>query len=426
MDQTRIAEILLEVGAVNLNPTNPFKFASGMLSPIFVDCRVLNSYPKERKIVVDSIIQIIEGDIGKNKIDVVIGTAHSGISLATYIARLLKIPAGYIRASVKDHGKQKQMEGFFKKGSKALLISDIMSTEQEIPISVKAIKDAGIKIVFCLTVFSNDLGFIEEYLKKEKIRFKSLTDLRTLLRVAVSKKRISHDQANRVIEWMNDPQGWDKHRKDGLDRMLERNKEKVGRILLEIGAVAWNLKHDYEYSSGKSGPIYVDNRLLMAYPGHWKKTIDSMVGIIVDQIGVQNVDAIGGTSTAGIPHAAYLAARLKLPLVYVKSKIDEYGKFTRVEGRLERDEKVLLVEDTINTGQSSISAIRALRESGALVEHCLAIFDYGLKDSESIFKNERVRLVALTSLDAVLDVAVARGLMLLEEKATIIARIRGP
>lgn len=420
MEEEKNAEILLEIGAVSLNPTNPFKYASGMFSPIYTDCRILNSYPEQRKIIIDEITKFVEKEIDRNNIDVIVGTAHSGISLATYVAQRLRLPAGYIRTSVKEHGKQKQIEGTsITKGSRALLISDIMSTEQDIPISVATIKNAGGKIIYCLTIFSNNLGFIEEFLKREKIDFSNLTDLKTLLQVALQKKKISKDQANCVIEWMRNPKEWNKHRRNRVKKMLVRNNEKIAEILLQIETITFNTKSPYEFAHGISSPIYVDNRLLMAYPRYWQDVIDSMLNLIVDQIGMQNVDIIAGTSTAGVSHAAYLAERLGLPMVYVKSKTDEYGKFTRVEGRVERNDKVLVIEDTISTGRSSISSAKALKKAGGLVEHCLAIFDYGLKDSKNAFGNEKIKLTALTNLNTVLDIAVVRNHLTQKEREII-------
>ena len=424
MDKKKIAEILLKVNAVSFNPTYPFKFASGIFSPIFVDCRVINSYPEERKLIVKELADTIESYVGKNRIDVIVGAAHSGISLASYLCQELKIPVGYIRTSAKEYGKRKLIEGFFKKGCRVLILSDIMSTELDIATSVKIIKEAGGEIVFCLTIFSNNLDFVENFLKSEKISFKSLTDLRTLLEIATSSNKLSLEQAKTIDEWMKDPQFWDQHRRAEMCKWLAENKVSIGRILVKNGVVTFNLKKDFEYASGKSGPIYVDNRLLMAVPIDWQEVIDSMIRLIVNQIGIQNVDVIAGTSTAGIPHAAFLAAQLGLPMVYVKSKIDEYGKFTRVEGLINKGQKTILIEDTLNTGQSSISAIKALQESGAIVENCIAIFDYGRKACQDLFSRERVNMIALTNLDIVLAAAVRENFIQPQDSTAIINRIR--
>lgn len=105
MQKERIAQILLRIGAVSLSPTSPFQYASGIFSPIYTDCRMLNSYPKERETIIDSMIKFITREVGKDNIDAIIGTAHSGVSLATYLAHRLELPAGYIRSSAKEYGK---------------------------------------------------------------------------------------------------------------------------------------------------------------------------------------------------------------------------------------------------------------------------------------------------------------------------------
>lgn len=426
MEKENAAEILLDINAVSLNPTNPFKYVSGMLSPIYTDCRVLTSYPEERKKIVNALTEYVDEVIGRENIDVIVGTAHSGISLATYLARKLNLRMAYIRSSRKDHGKHKQIEGIFRKGDRALLLSDIMSTEMDIPISVKAIRRNGGKVVHCLTVFSNNLEIIENFLKRERIKYHSLTDLKTLLTVASIKKVISPNEKKIITEWMKNPEQWNKIRVNRIKKKMKENERKIAEILLKIKAVTLNLKNPYRYVSGILSPIYTDNRLLMSYPKEWKEVINSMVDIIVDQIGVQNVDVIAGTATAGISHAAYLAEELKLPMIYVKSKIEEHGKFTRIEGKLERGKKVLIVEDLISTGKSSLSSAQAIRESGGIVENCLAIFTYGMKEAEKGFKEAGINLITLTDFNTLMDIAVEKNYIKPEEKEIILEWAEDP
>ena len=420
MEKEDVAEILLDINAVSLNSITPFKYASGMLSPIYTDCRVLTSYPKERKLIIDLLIEYIDKKVGKKNIDIVVGTAHSGISLATYLSQRLNLPMAYIRSSAKDHGKGKQIEGIFNEGNKTLVISDIMSTEQDIPISVEAIKSAGGKVVHCLTIFSNNLGIIEKFLQKEKIKYHSLTDLNTLLLVASIKKKISDMERESVIEWMKDPQNWDKTRRTKIEKILKENKEKIAEILLKIEAVTLNPKKPYRYVSGILSPIYVDNRLLMSHPDDWKEVIDSMTNTIISKIGIQNIDIIAGTATAGISHAAYLAEKLSLPMIYVKSQIDEHGKFTRIEGHLKRGDKVLVVEDLISTGGSSISSAQAIREAGGIVENCLAIYTHEMDAAKKAFEDAKINLIALTDFSTLVKIAVKKNYIEREEEKIVL------
>ncbi len=408
LSSEEVAGILLDIGAVSLNPTNPFKYASGILSPIYTDCRLLASFPNERKAIINKLIENINHL--DEKIDIVIGTGSSAISLATHLAQYLKLPMAYVRPYAKPHGKGKQIEGLFKEGSKALLISDIMSTEQDIQISVKAINNCGGKVVCCLTIFSNNLGYIEKFLEKEKIPFYSLTDLKTLLSCAWQKGKISSDEKAVVEEWVANPENWDNMRRDRIAQMLEKSKREIAEILLNIKAVTISSNRTYEYTSGILSPIYTDNRLLISHPVEWEYVIDSFVNIIVNEIGIQNVNIIAGVATSGIPHAAYLAEKLGLPMVYVKPSIEEHGKRNKIEGHINRGDKVLIIEDLISTGTSVLSAAKVLREAGATVDWCLAIFTYGLKKSKIAFDKENIKLRTLSDLPILLDVAIKMGI----------------
>ena len=426
MESEEVAETLLRINAVSVNPVHPFKYASGMLSPIYTDCRVLSSYPNERRKIIDQLVKFATKEVGLENIDVIVGTAHSGISLATYLAQRLALPMAYVRTSVKGHGKHRQIEGILTKGQKVLLLSDILSTEKDIPETVKAINKVGAKIAYCLTIFSNNLGIVESLLEEEKIKYHSLTDIETLLSIASKKKRISPTERAIVLEWIKDPKNWNRLRKARIRRVLNRNRQKTSRLLLEIKAVTINTKKPYEFRSGILSPIYTDNRLLMSYPNKWKEVIDYFINIIINEVGIQNVGVICGTSTAGIPHAAYLAEKLGLPMIYVKSKKDEYGKFTIIEGDLKRNDKVLIIEDLVSTGGSSISAAQVIREAGGIVENCLAILTYGMKESVENFKKEKINLVTLTDLQTLLQVAISGKYIKPEEKKIILEWVENP
>jgi len=426
MKKKEIAEILWKIGAVSLNPTNPFKYASGMLSPIYTDCRVLTSHPDERRMIIDHLVRFVTEVVGLENIDVIVGTAHSGISLATYLAQRLGIRMAYIRTSTKDHGKRKQIEGIFNKDGRALLVSDIMSTEMDIPISVDVIKRAGGRVVYCLTIFSNKLGIVEKLLDGEEIKHHSLTDLKTLLFVASIKKKMTDREVENVAEWMRDPENWDKIRRREIEQELKENERKIASTLLRIGAITLNLKEPYRFSNGILSPIYADNRLLMSYPEEWKEVIDSMIYTIINRIGTQNVDVIAGTATAGISHATYLAERLGLPMIYVKSDVDQYGKITRIEGHLKSGDNVLIIEDLISSGKSAISSANVVRDYGGIVDHCLAIFTYEIKESIENFKENKIRLIALTNLKTLLDIRFKRNYFKPEEKRIILEWTREP
>ena len=414
-----IAEMLIDIGATRISPANPFKYSSGMLSPIYTNCRILISYPKERKIIVDEFIDYIVGTIGTDKIDVVVGTASSGISLATYIAERLKLPMAYIRSAQKAHGKGKQIEGLLKKGSRALLVSDIMSTEEDIAISVKALKENGNSIAYCLAIFSNNLNITEKFLDAENIKYHSLTDLATLLLVAHVKKKISSADREHTLEWMKNPLGWHSASSEKAALEYSENKIKVAESLLKIQAVTLNTKTPYRFASGILSPIYTDCRLLMSYPKEWETVINAAINTIVNEIGMQNVDIIGGTATAGISHAAYIAQKLDLPMVYIKTSEENGVKKSKIEGVMGQGKKVVIIEDLISTGGSLFDSARAVRTAGGTVETCLSIFNYGMEKAKKASVDEKIRIISLSDLGALLDVAAKAKYIKEDEKELV-------
>jgi orotate phosphoribosyltransferase len=177
--------------------------------------------------------------------------------------------------------------------------------------------------------------------------------------------------------------------------------------LLRIGAVALSPNRPFTWASGLRSPIYCDNRLTLGHPSVRRRIADGFVSVL-QSTGLRP-DVVAGTATAGIPHAAWLADRLDLPMVYVRSAAKGHGKARRVEGPLAPGSRVVLVEDLVSTGMSSIAAIGALREEGADVAAVLAVFSYGLPESRAAFAAERVDLHVLTSFGELLAAARAMG-----------------
>lgn len=185
--------------------------------------------------------------------------------------------------------------------------------------------------------------------------------------------------------------------------------ERVAKILLEIKAVTINPRNPFRFVSGILSPIYTDNRLLMGYPLK-RKEITIYMANRIKEIGI-DPEIIAGTSTAGIPPAAWLAELLNLPMIYVRGEKKSYGKGRQIEGVLNRGKYVLLIEDLISTGKSSISAVDAIREEGGKLDTCLAFFDYGFKDSKKSYRDKKVSLYTLTSLETLVDVACRMSLL---------------
>ena len=152
--------------------------------------------------------------------------------------------------------------------------------------------------------------------------------------------------------------------------------EAVAQDLLRIGAVALRPSEPFQWASGRLAPVYTDNRLTLGHPAVRRRLTDAFAGLVAALPGAPT--AIAGTATAGIPHAAWLADRLDLPMVYVRASAKAHGRGNQIEGPIAAGDRVVLVEDLISTGGSAAAAADALRDAGAHVDAILAIFSYGL------------------------------------------------
>lgn len=180
--------------------------------------------------------------------------------------------------------------------------------------------------------------------------------------------------------------------------------QRVAKMLLEIKAVTLSPEKPYTYTSGIIAPIYTDNRLLMGYPLKRKEVTVYMANLIKD-LGLEP-EIIAGTSTAGIPPATWLAELLNLPMIYVRGNKKDHGKGRQIEGPMEKGQAVLLIEDLISTGQSSLSAVDAIRDEGGKIDTCIAFFDYGFPDTAPKYAEKKIDFYTLTSLSELVDMAV--------------------
>ena len=181
----------------------------------------------------------------------------------------------------------------------------------------------------------------------------------------------------------------------------------VAAALLDVGAVALTPDKPITFKSGIVAPIYVDNRTLPYHPAAWRVAIAGLEKL-VDAESL-DFDVIAGIETGGIPHSAALAYRMGRPSVFVRKQPKEHGTKRRVEGGGVAGKRVLLIEDTITTGGSSLSGVAALRDEGANVVACLVIFSYGFPQAVDAFAEVGVPLTALTTLETVIAAAQRRG-----------------
>ena len=181
----------------------------------------------------------------------------------------------------------------------------------------------------------------------------------------------------------------------------------AAKALLEIGAVFFRPSEPFTWASGIKSPIYCDNRLILTAPKQ-RKTVEQAIADTVKR-EFPDCEVLMGTSTAGIAHAAIAASISDLPMGYVRSSSKDHGRQNRIEGKLEKGQKVVVIEDLISTGGSVIDVVEALREAGAEVLGIVSIFTYGMKKGIERLAAANVKNVSLTNLDVVAKVAAETG-----------------
>ncbi|OWR29541.1 orotate phosphoribosyltransferase [Saccharibacillus sp. O23] len=182
---------------------------------------------------------------------------------------------------------------------------------------------------------------------------------------------------------------------------------KIAADLLNIGAVALRPDEPFTWTSGIKSPIYCDNRLTMAYPEVRERIAEGFAELIRSRY--PETEVIAGTATAGIPHAAWVAQKLNLPMAYIRDKAKGHGKQNQIEGLIKEGQKVVVIEDLISTGGSSLKAALAVREAGAEPLAVLAIFSYQLDRAVSTFAEENVPLATLSNYTALMQTALELG-----------------
>lgn len=198
----------------------------------------------------------------------------------------------------------------------------------------------------------------------------------------------------------------------------------VARDLLSIGAVSLAPSKPFLWASGRRSPVYCDNRLTLGHPAVRMRICRAFV----ERLSFKDwrIDAVVGTATAGIPHAAWLAHELDVPMAYVRSSAKAHGRENRVEGHITPGSRVVVVEDLVSTGMSSTSVLPPLREAGLTVAGVVAIFTYGLDVAEEAFVEAGVPLETLSSFPVLIQVAADEGDMTEEDLASLQEWYRDP
>ena len=198
----------------------------------------------------------------------------------------------------------------------------------------------------------------------------------------------------------------------------------IAKDLLSIGAVFFRPDEPFTWASGIKSPVYCDNRLTLTAPAVRNDVENGLAEVI--KANYPDVEVLMGTSTAGIAHAAITAHILGLPMGYVRSGAKDHGRQNQIEGKLEKGQKVVVVEDLISTGGSVIEVVNVLREVGADVLGVVSIFTYGMKKGLERLAQSKVKNISLTNFDVIAKVASEEGYIKPEDVERLIAFRNNP
>lgn len=180
-------------------------------------------------------------------------------------------------------------------------------------------------------------------------------------------------------------------------------KQTIAKHLLDIEAVFLKPNDPFTWASGIKSPIYCDNRLTLSFPSVRKDIETGLATLVKEQF--PDCECLMGTATAGIAHAALVADILEVPMGYVRGGAKSHGRNNRIEGKVTKGMKVVVVEDLLSTGGSSLECVEALQEAGCEVLGLVAIFTYGLKKATTNFENANCKYATLTDYDTLIEVA---------------------
>ncbi len=197
----------------------------------------------------------------------------------------------------------------------------------------------------------------------------------------------------------------------------DSRERRVARVQWGADCVRINLDTPYTYASRIKSPMYCDNRALLSYPN----ARDAIVNAYLELIKEHRIeyDVLAGVATAGIPWASILADRTKKPLIYIREKPKDHGRQNQIEGRFESGQRVLIIEDHISTGGSSVRAIQPVREAGGIVEACVAISTYEMEEATEAFREANCRLYTGTVFTAMVEEAKALEKLAAEHEAVV-------
>jgi len=207
-NEKAVAERLLQVKAVKLNPQEPFTWASGWKSPIYCDNRVILSFPAVRNYIRDEFVKQIEDKFGKP--DVIAGVATGAIGIGILVAEAMGLPFVYVRPEAKKHGRQNQVEGFLQKGQSVIVVEDLISTGGSSLMAVEALRNEGANVKGMAAIFTYGFPISEEKIAEAKLDVYTLSNYENLIEKAVEKKYISEEELETLKSWNSNPSEWGK------------------------------------------------------------------------------------------------------------------------------------------------------------------------------------------------------------------------
>jgi orotate phosphoribosyltransferase len=194
---------------------------------------------------------------------------------------------------------------------------------------------------------------------------------------------------------------------DFIHIQMENSAKKIAEYLMQINAIKLQPSNPFTWASGWKSPIYCDNRKTLSFPAVRSYIRDSFAAVVKELY--PQAEMIAGVATGAIAHGALAADKLGLPFIYVRSEAKSHGLGNQIEGYYEKGQKVVVIEDLISTGGSSLNAVRALREAGCEVLGMVAIFSYGFQKAADGFKSEKCNLHTLSNYNELIESAVESG-----------------
>lgn len=202
------------------------------------------------------------------------------------------------------------------------------------------------------------------------------------------------------------------------------NEKAVAEKLLQVEAVKLNPQHPFTWASGWKSPIYCDNRRVLSFPYVRDFVKSELCNVIFEHF--PDAEALAGVATAGIPWGALAADQLKLPFLYVRPKPKEHGLGNQIEGAYTSGQRVLVIEDLISTGKSSLQVVDVLKQAGVQIEGMVSIFNYGFDKAVQDFAAANVRTKSLTNYPTLIELAIEKGLIEADVKETLMAWSTAP